>query len=282
MPVLVTGAEAGLGRAVVARMLRTGGEVRVYLDPDRSSQADVDGYRRSGLKVARGMLEDEGHLELALAQVHTVVHAGGGALDDPATVLDDVASVVSAAMGAGCRRLVWASQLGASATEENPYLRVCAEAEALLADAPLETVVLRRALTYGPHDALTGVLAAGVPGADTRARHAPLYVDDLAAAVLAADAERGRTGPDHLLVSLAGPEVVTLERLVAGLAGLDGLRPRDPRGPADPPSAGPEAPAPAPHLADVLSRDRLPDATTLGRTGTPLAEGLARTRAATS
>lgn len=259
---LVTGADAGLGRVVIARLLRTGGEVRAYLDPGTASASVVDGYRRAGLKVARGTVDDEGRLELALASVHTVVHAGGGLLDDPATVLDDLASVISAALGAGCRRLVWASHLGAAADEPNAYLRACAEAETLLADAPMETVVVRRALTYGPSDVVTAALAAGVPGASLQARHAPLYLDDLAAAILAADAERGRAGPDHLMVSMAGPETVPLERLVAGLRAVL---------PGAPPVAVP------PHLPDVLSRDLLPDSTTLGRTGTPLAQGLSRT-----
>lgn len=262
MPVLVTGAEAGLGEVVIARLLRTGGEVRAYLDPDTASETIVEGYRRSGLKVAVGAADDEGRLELALAHVHTVVHAGGGLLDDPTTLLDDLASVVSAALGAGCRRLVWASHLGADAQETNAYLRACAEAEALLADAPMETVVVRRALTYGPHDLLTAVLAAGVPGADLQARHAPLYLDDLAAALLAADAERGRSGPDHLVVGMAGPEIVPLQRLIDGLGAIL---------PGAPPAAAP------PHLAEVLSRDLLPDPATLGRTGTSLAQGLTRT-----
>lgn len=264
MPVLVTGAETGLGRVVTARLLRTGGEVRVYVDPDAAPEAVVEGYRRAGLKVARGAIDDEGRLEVALAHVHTVVHAGGGLLDDPTMVLDDLAGVVSAALGAGCRRLVWASHLGADARESNAYLRACGEAEELLADAPLETVVVRRALTYGPHDPLTAVLAAGVPGADLQARHAPLFLDDLAAALLAADAERGRAGPDHLMVSMAGPDIVPLEQLVGRLG-----------------AALPEAPGEAvpPHLADVLSRDLLPDAATLGRTGTSLTQGLSRTAA---
>lgn len=264
MPVLVTGAETGLGRMVIARLLRTGGEVRVYVDPGTAPEAVVEGYRRSGLKVARGAADDEGRLEVALASVHTVVHAAGGLLDDPSEVLDDLASVVSAALGAGCRRLVWASHLGADAREPNAYLRSCGEAEDLLADAPLETVVVRRALTYGPRDLLTAMLATGVPGANLQARHAPLYLDDLAAALLAADAERGRSGPDHLVVSMAGPDIVPLERFIGGLGAIL---------PDAPSVAGP------PHLADVLSRDLVPDAAALGRTGTPLAQGLSRTAA---
>ncbi|HVL97889.1 MAG TPA: NAD(P)H-binding protein [Egibacteraceae bacterium] len=265
MPVLVTGAEAGTGRAVVARLLRTGGEVRVYLDPEAAPDALVERYRRSGVKVARGSLEDEGRLELALAQVHTVMHTRGGPLDEPAAVLDDVASVLSAAIGAGCRRVVWTSQIGAEAPGSDPYLMACAEAEALLADAPLETVVVRRAVTYGSQEPLTALLAAGIDGVDPRARHAPLYADDLAAALQAADAERGRTEPGHVAVTLTGPDVVELSELVEGLrkAGAHRLVPHRP---------------PPPHLAELLSRDALPGPSTLGRTGTPLAEGLARTR----
>lgn len=265
MPVLVTGAEEGVGRAVVARLVRGGGEVRLSLDPETVPETVVEGYRRWGAKVARAALDDEGRLELALEQVHTVVHAGGGPLDDPATVLDDLASVVSAALGAGCRRLIWPSHLGAGQPGTNAYLRACAEAEALLVDAPMETVVVRRALTYGPHDLLTALLAGGVAGADGRARHAPLYVDDLAVAVQAADAERGRAAPSHMVVELAGPEVVELAQLMEALAELG--RPN-------------LAAAPPPHLVGLLSRQQLPTKATLGRTGTSLTEGLARIRSA--
>lgn len=265
MPVLVTGAEAGAGRAVVARLARAGGEVRAYVDRETTPESVVDGYRRWGVKVARGALDDEALLELALQDAHTVVHTGGGPLDRPAVVLDELASVVSAALGAGCRRVIWPSHLGVGGSGD-PYLDACEEGEALLADAPVETIVVRRALTYGPHDPLTALLGArldGVDGVDGRARHAPLYLDDLAATVQAADAERGGVGPGHLVVELAGPEVVQLAHLVEGLAG------------AAPPRVTVRAPV---HLAAFLSRHQPPDPAAL-RAGTPLAEGLARTRA---
>ena len=263
MPVLVTGAEAGAGRAVVGRLVRAGGEVRAYVDDGAATEEVAQRYRRWGVKVARGVLDDEGRLELALEQVHTVVHTGGGWLATPQRLLDELASVVSAGLGAGCRRVVWLSHPGAAEPGDDPYLQACAEGELLLAEAPMETVVLRCALAYGPHDPLTALLADGAGGADPRARHAPLYLDDLAAAVQAADAERGSGGPSALVVGLAGPDVVALATLVEGLAGT--------------------APGPTPlhvpaHLPRLLSREDLPGPGTLGRTGTPLAEGLARTR----
>lgn len=248
---------------MVARLARAGGEVRAYVDRETTPESVVDGYRRWGVKVARGALDDEALLELALQDAHTVVHTGGGPPDGPAVVLDELASVVSAALGAGCRRVIWPSHLGVGGSGD-PYLDACAEGEALLADAPVETVVVRRALTYGPHDPLTALLAARLDGVDGRARHAPLYLDDLAATVQAADAERGGSGPGHLVVELAGPEVVQLADLVEGLADV----------------APPRVPVRAPgHLAAFLSRHQLPDPAAL-RAGTSLAEGLARTRSA--
>lgn len=242
-------------------MLAGGGEVRVFADPTR---VDVDQF--AGCKVARGQLDDEGLLELALEQVHTVVHAAGGPLEAPDEVLDGLASVLSAAIGAGCRRLVFVSWLDAAPDAGNAYLAACAEAEELLAESPLEVVVLRRALTYGPDDPLTAAVAAGC--FDARARHAPLWVEDLAAAVASADAWRGARDASpqarshsrdvHLRLSLAGPEVLTLGAFAALL----------------PDRAAPADLLPA-HLDDLLARDTVPADDTLGRTATPPAAGAA-------
>lgn len=266
MPVLVTGAQTGLGRAVVARLRRAGGEIRVYVDEDAHDAAEA--YRRSGVKAARGDLADEARLELALEQVHTLVHAGGDLLEEPEVMLDALASASSAAIGAGCRRLVWASHLGADEPGANPFFQACVEAEQLLADAPMETVVIRRALTYGPGDALTARLADGLPGVDVTARHAPLYLDDLAGAIVAADAERGRPGASQVRVTLSGPDVVTVRDLATALGAARGLQA------SRTPSVLPA------HVVDVLSHDRLPGPGALGRSGTPLAEGVARLHAA--
>src|SRR5687768_9153463 len=109
-------------------MLRGGGEVRVFVD-EAAPSAVVDAFRAACCKVARGTLDDEGHLETAAEQVHTVVHLGGGPMTPPDAVLDDAATVLSAAIGAGCRRLIWASHVGADAPRGNAYLEVCAETE---------------------------------------------------------------------------------------------------------------------------------------------------------
>src|ERR671919_1154539 len=77
MPVLVTGATGVVGRALVPRLVESGGEVRVYV------RRDVPEYRALGVKVAIGEADHEGRLESALEQVHTLVHLVGGPLPDP-------------------------------------------------------------------------------------------------------------------------------------------------------------------------------------------------------
>jgi uncharacterized protein YbjT (DUF2867 family) len=220
MPVLVTGPETVVGRAAVDALLRTGGQVRTFVDPDVAGGDVVTELRRAGCHVARGELGDEGRLELALEQVHTVVHLGGGPMEDPDDEVDAAAGVLSAAIGARCKRFVWLSHLGADDPAGNAYLAACEEVESMLAEAPLESIVLRRALTYGTSDPLTAVLAAGeVPAAVAQARHSPVFAADLAAAIVQADRPRGSTEALHVVVAIAGPRDLTVGDLV------DRLRP---------------------------------------------------------
>lgn len=262
MPTLVTGAATPAGRACVRALLRGGGEVRAYLDPETAAEGTVGGLRALGVKTARGALDDEGRLELACEQVHTVVHAAADPLVAPATVLDDLATVASAALGAGCRRLVLVSHLGADDPGDNEWLIALGAAEELAADSPVDTVVLRRSLTYGPDDPLTEALVAGAAGADLEAMHAPLWIYDLAAAAVAADARDREDGAlPHLLVPLGGPRACSLGELVALLGGqvTGGLRSSIAR-------AVPGQRRLPSHVLDLLSRDLLPprDAPTAG------------------
>ena len=259
MPVLITGAETAEGRAAAHRFLRSGGQVRVFVDETATDAADA--LRAAGCVVARGTLDDEGHLETAAEQVHTVVHLAGGPMTDPDTVLDDAATVLSAAIGAGCARMIWASHVGADHPRGNAYLEACAEVESMLGDAPLETVVVRRSLTYGPADPLTEALAAGsLPGAAAESTHQPLYVADLAMVLVEADRIRGDVADLAIALTLTGPTEVVL----GGFADLLAAPGRDRW----------SAPSLPPAVADLLTRDLVVDDAMVGPTD--IVEGLER------
>lgn len=250
MPVVVTGAEHALGRAIAVALCRDAADVRAFLDPTAAPPGTVETLRGAGIKTARGTLDDEALLETALEGAHTLVHAAADPMAAWDTIVDDVASALSAALTAQLSRVVLVSHLGAQGDSDNPWLAALAEAEALLAEAPVATVVIRRALTYGLDDVLTHALAEGAPGADPDALHAPVWMDDLVAAVVAADAREAAPLP-HLVVPLGGPRMASLSELIALLGGQipgsrDNARLPD----------GSQLPG---HVVDLLSRDLLPD-----------------------
>ena len=223
VPVLVTGVEDALGAAVAHTLLRGGGEVRVWVDARQGADA-ARAWRAAGAKAARGEPTDEGRLEAALAQTHTVVHTAGGPLTDPDEGTEHLATVVAAALGAGVRRLVWVAALGGGASQHARALDV----RARLVDAlPLDVVTLRTGLVWGPGDALTRWLAARGRAVHVEAVHRPVWVADVAAAVAAADAQRESRRAVHVAAQLVGPDRVPAADLaarladVAALAGLD-------------------------------------------------------------
>lgn len=242
MPVLVTGAEQGLGAAVTQQLLASGGELRAFLDATAVGTDTAAALRGRGCKVAVGELDDEGHLEAALAQVHTVAHCVVGPLEDPVAQVANAATLASALLGAGVRRLVWVRELAVDPT--NPYLAALDEIAALFEDLPVETVTLSTAVRHGPDDTLTRRLAAGwVPtsAVDLDTPHAPIHVGDVARAVVAADRQRGAAHDLHVRLGLVGPETMSLADLLMRLGA-----PPDPR-------AGHAAGDPPAWLADWLS-----------------------------
>lgn len=218
MPVMVTGAEQALGAAVTDQLLGSGGEVRAFLDATAVSADEPAALRARGCKVAVGELDDEGHMEAALAQVHTVAHCIVGPLEDPGVQVTNAATLASALLGAGVRRLVWVRELAVDPT--NPYLAALDEIGALFQDLPVETVTLATAVRHGPADRLTRRLAAGwVPAADVDldTPHAPIHVDDVARAVVMADRQRGAVADLHMRLGLVGPETMSLGEVLARL-----------------------------------------------------------------
>lgn len=146
MPVLVTGPGSTLGLEVVRVLAAAGGEVRAFCDMSDF----VHPLRRLGVFCAVGSLLDEGHLETAMEQVHTVVHLTVGPLTaGPELLVDEAATVVAAAVGARVRRIVCLS-LPAPALDADPLRRAAAEVELLLSEAPACTTAVRASLVDTP------------------------------------------------------------------------------------------------------------------------------------
>lgn len=206
MPVLVTDADAPLGRRVVVRLRETGGEVRARSGGGEAAAA----LRRAGAHVAVGARDDVGLLEVAMAEAHTVIHPGGGLLSPSTEAIEARGrAVVEAAEGAGVRRVIGLSLPGATLDAGDPLRRVKAGVERRMREAPLPTVVVRVSLvdTPGLRDALAGL----DPDPSVLGRTvAPVRAEDLVDLLVALDAARSRASAGHVVFAADGPQTMAL------------------------------------------------------------------------
>ncbi|HEX5785269.1 MAG TPA: complex I NDUFA9 subunit family protein [Burkholderiaceae bacterium] len=126
-------------------------------------------------------------------------------------------SLAAACAAAGVRRVIHVSALGAAADAPSLYLRSKAAGEAVLEAADLDLTVLRPSVIFGAGDHFINLFARMqqvlplVPLAGARVRFQPVWVQDVAQAIVHAVAH-----PDTIDQTLeaTGPDVYTLAQLV--------------------------------------------------------------------
>lgn len=225
MPVLVTGATGVVGRALIPRLVETGGQVRVYV------RRDVPEYRALGVKIAIGEADHEGRLESALEQVHTIVHLIGGPVPEKGVTvewlnLDTTEVALRAATNAEVQRFLFLSHVGADPSSDHPYLAAKGRAEEAIHSARLEYAILRCAPILAPGSALMTFLERGGSG---DARLSPLAVEDCVDALVEADARGAAVQVER---ELGGQEIVTLDDLALPYGRASGILRRAARPPA--------------------------------------------------
>jgi NADH dehydrogenase len=137
--------------------------------------------------------------------------------------------ILAAMKEAGARRLVHVSALKAAADAPSGYLRSKAAGEALLREAASEfdITVLRPSVIFGPGDSFLNTFATllkllpALPLAGGAARLQPVFVGDVADALVASLTDRATFGQTY---ELAGPAVYTLRQLVDYTAKLIGKK----------------------------------------------------------
>lgn len=217
MPVLVAPADTPLGVPLVRALRADGAEVRAYATGD----GDVGALRGAGAFVAVGDLDDEGRLDAAMTDAHTVIALHADPLAPDADALADHLDVfLTAAEKAGVARVVVRSVPRPGAGDD-PLRRVCAKVEARLAGMPMPTMAVRTALvdTPGLRDALVSV-GPTLDADDLEV--APLHPDDLVDALVALDAARATVDRGHLVLRLQGtprPLAAYLDHVGDGLVG---------------------------------------------------------------
>lgn len=126
-------------------------------------------------------------------------------------------TLVRACRAAGVRRIVHISALGASTESPSRYQRSKARGEAALLGSGLDVTVLRPSVMFGADDKFLNTFASlqqvfpVIPLAGSRARFQPVWVGDVADAVVRCLRDDATIGQ---IYEACGPQVFTLRELV--------------------------------------------------------------------
>jgi uncharacterized protein YbjT (DUF2867 family) len=198
MPVVVIEAGGLVGRSLLRRLARGGGEVRALV----GREDDIEPVRAIVPKVAAVDYEDVEHLATVFHDAHTVVHLGSP---------DALGWTAAAAEEAKVTRLLVAS---------GP---VSGQAvETVEASSVPQRVIVCTTPVYGPGipwlEALRSMARAPIAllPVDPDLRVAPVFYEDLVAVLVAAD-DRG--GPVSGTFALRGPDLISVGELVSRLSG---------------------------------------------------------------
>ena len=162
----------------------------------------------------------------AVVNLVAILHGSQAAFDKAHVQLP--LQLVRACEASGVRRIIHISALGASPDSASMYQRSKARGEALLLDSGLDATVLRPSVIFGAEDKFLNTFAdlqqllPVIPLAGSQARFQPVWVEDVASAVLRCLEDTSTVGQ---IFEACGPEVFTLKQLVelAGrYAGING------------------------------------------------------------
>lgn len=212
----------------------------------------ADRLRALGCEIAIGDLTDRASVARALQGVETVFHvgalyrqAGGDARQYRAVNADAVGALVVDAAAAGVRRVVHCSTVGVHGDVEQPpadedaplrpgdiYQETKLDGERAAREAAaatgMEVVIVRPTGIYGPGDRRLLKLFRGVARrrfpmlGDGEIFYHLTYIDDLVEGFVRCGEHPAAAGRTYIL---AGPEVTTLNALVALIADIAGVRP---------------------------------------------------------
>jgi uncharacterized protein YbjT (DUF2867 family) len=230
---LVLGGTGFIGRHVCEKLQRQGWAITV---PTRRATHAAPVQHLPRLTVIEADVHDADQLTQALrghdavVNLIAILHGDEAAFERTHVALPG--TLARACAAAGVRRLVHLSALGVSLDGPSRYQRSKARGEELLRQAGLDLTVLRPSVVFGAGDRFLNLFARlqalfpVVPLAAAGARFQPVWVEDVASAVVACLHDQG-----HPMSSVgqtfecAGPEVMTLADLVR-IAGRCGSRQR--------------------------------------------------------
>ena len=220
--ILVLGGTGFVGRALCERLVeRNGGGGGCITVPTRRMAHGQALRSLPTLELVEANVHDDATLRRLVAGQEAVINLVAilhGKAADFEQVHAALPGKLAAACGAaGVRRVLHVSALGAASDAPSMYLRSKAQGEAALQAAGLDLTLLRPSVVFGAEDRFLNLfaslqaLAPLLPLAGSQAQFQPVWVEDVASAVVRCLDAPASTGQTY---ELTGPEVFTLSQLV--------------------------------------------------------------------
>ncbi len=219
-----------LGRYAAQALLRAGARVRVAeRDPRRAYFLRPLGGLGQTQFVAADVTRPD-TVARAVEGADTVVNLVGILAGDFARIhVAGARTIAAASATAGVEALVHVSAIGADPASPSRYGQSKGQGEAAVRDAFPRATILRPSVVFGQEDQFLNRFAQliarmpVVPIVRPRARFQPVFVGDVADAILAAGTEPGRFG--GLTAELGGPDTLTMAALQHWIAAALHRRP---------------------------------------------------------
>ena len=233
LSIFVLGGTGFVGKHLCARLVRAGHDVTVLT---RSRARHRDLLVLPTLRLVEGDPYDAAALSKLISGCHAVVNLVGIANERGRdgsgfyrAHVDLAQQLVAACETAGVRRLIQFSTLKADPDGPSHFLRTKGEAEQIVRASALDWTILQPSVVFGPQDRFIMRLARlarrlpALPLARANARLAPVFVGDVAEAILRVLRSRAAIGKTY---QLCGPRVFSmreLAQLVIQASGKPGL-----------------------------------------------------------
>ena len=222
--IVVLGGTGFVGRSVCAQLAAADAEVRIVVPTRRRAAARALGPLPN-VDVIEADVHDPAALAAllagadALVNLVAILHGSEAAFDHVHVALPR--KLAQACAEAGVRRVVHVSALGVAPDAPSAYLRSKARGEQVWRDSGLAVTLIRPSVIFGAEDRFTNLfadlaaIAPVLPLGGAGARFQPVWVEDVAAAVVRSLADPATIGQ---VIEAAGPQVLTLADIVQAVA----------------------------------------------------------------
>jgi NADH dehydrogenase len=227
--VTVFGGGGFIGRYVCERLFKSELRVRVACRHPRAAYFLQPLAPVGQLGLVRTNVMDAESVRSAVRDSSAVINlvgTFGGAMTG--SHVEGAKAIAEAARDAGASALVHISAIGADVGSESLYGRTKGEGELAVRAAFPRATIIRPSIVFGPEDDLTNRLAAMsrlpvLPVVAAKRRFQPVYVKDIAKAIVMAALDPARFGGQTF--EIGGPQVMTMEDIYATCARSAGREP---------------------------------------------------------